>query len=164
MYEWVLLFFDICRLQKGPQDLPYSPALLMGSIVAYAAMSFLMLYIDSGWFNAVVQVTVGALLLLAFAKIMLILSKKSERFVQTSIALFGTDALISFFALPIIAGMTTGRVSMLSFAAMVALMIWHWLIIGHIVRHAMSETFSFGLGIAFLYIMASYWVMAQLFP
>lgn len=164
MYEWVLLFFDICRLQKGPQDLPYSQALLLGSIAAYATLGFLMLYIDSGWFSAVLQVFVGALLLLAFAKIMLKVSRKSERFMQTATALFGTDALISFFALPIIAGMTTGRVSLLAFAAMVALMIWHWLIIGHILRHALSETFSFGLGIAFLYIMASYWIMAQLFP
>ncbi|WP_431066519.1 hypothetical protein [Methylotuvimicrobium sp.] len=159
-----MLFFDLCRFRKGPQDLPFSQALLLSSIMAYAILGFLMLYIDSGWFNAIMQVSVGALLLLAFAKIILLISRKPGRFVQTSSALLGTDALISFFALPIIAGMTTGRVSLLAFAALVALMIWHWLITGHIVRHALSASFSFGLGVAFLYIMASYWLMAQLFP
>lgn len=164
MYDWVMLFFDICRLQKGPQDVPYSNVLLLTTIIAYAVMGFLMLYIESGWYNAVLQVAAGALSLLVFAKILLAVARKSERFVQTSIALFGTDALISFFALPIMAGMRTGRVSLLAFASLLGLMIWHWLIIAHIVRNALSDSFSFGLGIAFLYIMASYWIMTQLFP
>lgn len=163
MFKWVLLFFDICRFQKGPQDIPYSPALLSASIAAYSAVGFLMIYIDSSWFSAVLQTATGALLLLGFVKILVGVTRKPGRFLQTTIALFGTDALISFIALPVIVGLSTGRLSLMAFGAMIGLMIWHWLVTGHIVRHVLSESFSFGLGIAFLYILASYWLMALLF-
>lgn len=164
MFEVVKLFLDICLFKKGPQDIPSSYGLLYVLIVVYALISFLVLFIGAGWFDAVLQVLVEIALVIVFTKIMLGLIRKPERYVQTASSLFGTDALISFFALPGIASMTAGRVTLLAFAVMVGLMIWHWLVTGHIIRHAISQSLSFGLGIALLYIVAAYQVMALLFP
>ena len=164
MFEIVKLFFDICLFKKGPQDIPSSYALLYSLIVVYALVSFLVLFIGAGWYNAVLQILVEIALVIVFTKGMLSLARKPERYVQTASALFGTDALISFFALPGITSVTAGRMTLPAFAVMLGLMIWHWLVTGHIIRHAISQSLSFGLGIAFLYILATYQVMALLFP
>ncbi|GAB4270768.1 MAG: hypothetical protein Kow0065_20550 [Methylomicrobium sp.] len=163
MFDWVMLFFDICRLQKGPQDIPYSPSFYYGTILAYSIVGFLLIYIDSDWLDASLQILAGIGSIVVFTKALLWLDGKPERFTQTAAALFGTDALISFLALPALTGMVAGGVSLLAFCAMIFLMIWHWLAIGHIMRHALSESLSFGLGVSFLYLAASYWLMNLLF-
>jgi hypothetical protein len=50
-----------------------------------------------------------------------------------------------------------------AFFAIVLLMLWHWLVSGHIFSNALNQPFTFGLGIAFLYILFSYTVMDTLF-
>jgi len=57
-----------------------------------------------------------------------------------------------------------GRGALLAFFVIIALMIWHWAVIGHIIRNALEQTLVFSLGLAFLYILGSYQVMALLFP
>ena len=74
-----------------------------------------------------------------------------------------TDALISFFALPAMATLV-GQGTGLAFIAIILLMIWHWAVSGHIFSKALEQPFTFGLGVAFLYILVSYQVMAFLFP
>jgi hypothetical protein len=44
----------------------------------------------------------------------------------------------------------------------IALMTWHWGVTGHIIRNALGQTWTFSLGLAFLFIMGSYQVMALL--
>ncbi|MGR9115803.1 MAG: hypothetical protein ACU85E_08550 [Gammaproteobacteria bacterium] len=164
MFEITTLFFDICLLKKGPQDIPPSYGLLYCLIVVYALISFLVLFTAADWQNAVLQIPVEIVLVIVFTKFMLSLVRKPERYVQTACALFGTDALISFFALPSVASMTAGKVTLLAFAVMLGFTVWHWLVIGHVFRHALSQSLSFGLGIAFLYIFAMFQILALLFP
>ncbi|MGR9044525.1 MAG: hypothetical protein ACU83N_04460 [Gammaproteobacteria bacterium] len=164
MFELIKLLFDICLLNKGPQDIPPSSWLLNGLILAYALIGFLVLYIGTPWYDAALQVLVEIALVILFTKVLLGLTRKPERYLQTASALFGTDVLISFFALPAMTSMTTGKMTLLTFSVMLGLMIWHWLVTGHIIRHAISQSLSFGLGIAFLYILATYRIMALLFP
>ena len=83
---------------------------------------------------------------------------------QTTCTLLGTDALISAFAMPIIASLSINTSNVLAFFAMLAVMIWHWLVTAHIFRHALNKPFSFALGIAFLYIFSAYQIMGVLFP
>ncbi len=115
------------------------------------------------FFHALLQVIVEIALLLGASKIILSLAKKPERFLQTACALIATDALISFMALPVMATLI-GKGSALSFIVIILLMLWHWAVSGHIFSHALSQPFTFGLGVAFLYILMSYQVMALLFP
>ncbi|PKM11365.1 MAG: hypothetical protein CVV13_09580 [Gammaproteobacteria bacterium HGW-Gammaproteobacteria-3] len=164
MYELIKLFFDICLLKKSPQDIPSSYALLYSLIAVYALISFLLLYITADWFDSLLQVAAEITLMLVFAKIALFLVRKRERYVQTASALFGTDALISFFALPGLTSMMAGRMTLLAFFVILALMMWHWLVTGHIIRHALAQSLPFSLGIAFLYLFAMYQILAFLFP
>jgi hypothetical protein len=99
-----------------------------------------------------------------FVWIILYLARKLGRFYQVLSAVLGTDAMISFFALPGMASMETRQGGLLVFLVMLGLIGWHWAVIGHIIRNALEKSLSFSLGLAFLYLLGSYQVMALLFP
>jgi hypothetical protein len=164
MFEIIKLLFDICLFRKGPQHLPYSPWLLRIMIVIYAIINFLMIHISVGWLYALFIVAAGILIAVGFSWTMLYFGRKLGRFYQTACALLGTDALISLFAVPGIASMSIGHMTLLAFSVMIGLMIWHWAITSHIIRNALDQTLMFSLGLAFLYLLVSYQVMALLFP
>ena len=164
MIEIIKLLFDICLFKKGPQDLPLSVGLLRGLVIIDAAVSFLMVSIHTNWVVSLLQAATSALLVVGFSGFMLYVARKWGRFVQTTMALLGTDAMISFFALPGVASMMIGTGALLAFIVTIALMVWHWAVTGHIIRNALGQTLTFSLGLAFLYVLGSYQVMALLFP
>jgi hypothetical protein len=164
MFDIIKLVFDICLFKKGPQDLPNSVWLLRILLVAYVSIRALMLSIHFGWLTVLLQIGAEIFLVLGFVWIMLYLARKMGRFYHVISAVLGTDALISFFALPGIASMETGQGGLLVFLVMLGLIGWHWAVTGHIIRNALEKSLSFSLGLAFLYLLGSYQVMALLFP
>ena len=162
MFEIIRLVFDVCLFKKGPQDLPCSSRLLRVLVIIDILVSFLMISIRTDWFESLLQAMVSALLIISFSGLMLYLGRKPERFYQTTSALLGTDTLISFFALPGIASLMLGKGAFLAFIVTIAFMTWHWAVTGHIIRNALGQTWTFSLGLAFLFIMGSYQVMALL--
>lgn len=164
MFEIIKLLFDICLFKKGPQDLPYSVWLLRVLAAADVIVSFLMVSLGTKWLDSLKQALVSVLLIVVFSWVLLYLARKRGRFYQTTSALLGSDAVISFFALPAMGSMMIGQGSLLAFIVTIGLMIWHWAVTGHIIRNALGQTLVFSLGLAFLYIFGSYQAMALLFP
>ena len=164
MFDIIKLLFEICLFKKGPQDLPYSVWLLRTLLIGYLGIRILMLSIHFDWLTVLMQVSVEIILVCGFFWIVLYLARKLRRYYQVISAVLGTDALISFFALPGIASMETGQGGLLVFLVMLVLIGWHWAITGHIIRNALEQRLSFSLGLAFLYLLGSYQVMALLFP
>jgi hypothetical protein len=164
MFDIIKLLFDICLFKKGPQDLPYSVWLLRILLVVYVSVRILMLSMRFDWLNVFLQIIVEIFLVAGFFWIMLYVVRKLGRFYQVISAVLGTDALISFFALPGIATLETGRGGVGVFLVVLGLIGWHWAVTGHIIRNALEQSLSFGLGVAFLYLLGSYQVMALLFP
>ena len=164
MFNIIKLLFDICLFKKGPEDLPYSVGLLRILLGVYAAVRALMLSIRFDGLSVLLQVPAEIVLVLGFVWILLVLAGKPGRLYQVAAAVLGTDALISFFALPPIATMALGQGGLLVFLVMLALIGWHWAVTGHIIRNALEQDLSFSLGLAFLYLLGSYRVMALLFP
>ncbi len=164
MYDIIKLLFDICLFKKGPQDMPYSVWLLRLLLVIYISIRVLMLSIHFDWLNVLLQTIVEIILVAGFFWTLLYLSRKPGRFYQVISAVLGTDALISFFSLPGLATMETGQGGLLVFLIMLGLIGWHWAVTGHIIRNALEQSLSFSLGLAFLYLLGSYQVMALLFP
>ena len=164
MFDIIKLLFDICLFKKGPQDLPHSLWLLKLLLVAYVGVRVLMLSMRFDWLNVISQVFVDVFLVAGFFLIILYLARKLGRFYQVISAVLGTDALISFLALPGMATMETGHGGLLVFFIVLGLIGWHWAVTGHIISNALEKTLSFSLGLAFLYLLVSYQVMAFLFP
>jgi hypothetical protein len=168
MLEIVKLFYQLSLFKKAPQDIPYSLILTRLMLLIYTAISFLLFFMSAPWFKAILQVVTDLSVMLIFTRILLFWVGKTERYQQTLSALLGTDALISFCALPATASLitptTANGLTLFAFLMVVGLMLWHWAVVGHIFRHALSQSLSFGLGIALLYMMTAYQVMGFLFP
>ncbi|MFZ2450081.1 MAG: hypothetical protein CTY16_13965 [Methylobacter sp.] len=164
MFEIIKRLFDICLFRKGPQDLPRQAFLLYLLVFFNVLVSFLILHMGNTGFKSALQAATGPILEMCFCAFTLFCFGKLPRYQQTLSALLGTDALISFFALPVMATMMVGQGGLGAFLLMAGLIIWHWAVIGHILRHALGQHLSFSLGVALLYLLASYKVMALLFP
>ena len=164
MFDIIKLLFEICLFKKGPQDLPYSLWLLRLLLVVYIGIRILMLSIHFDWLNVLLQIIVDVILVAGFFWIILYLAGKLGRFYQALSAVLGTDAMISFFALPGMATIETGHGGLWVFLVVLVLVGWHWAVTGHIIRNALDKSLSFSLGVAFLYLIGSYQVMALLFP
>lgn len=159
---------DICLLRAGPQDLPASPALVVLSAAAYFASSLLLFSIESTYGMSVVIGATDTLLLLVFTVAILRLRRVPARFRQTFSALAGTGALLGLCALPLVDIMvrTQARGSEASGLALAwfALLLWSLSVFGHIVRHALSVPFSFGIGTGVLFAIVSVAIVKILFP
>ena len=163
MYAYLNLLFKICLFIKGPQDIPYSQALFRLSIISFVIISYLLIQLSLNSFNALLQAGAELSIIIGFTGLILSITNKLNRFLPTVCALIGTDALISLFAMPVIATLNLDNGNILASFAMLILMIWNWLVITHIVRHAINKPFSFAAGIVFLYIFSAYKVMGVLF-
>ena len=166
MFEILKLFYDIALFKKGPQDVPFSKFLTQLTLLSYAFVSFLMFFMSSHWTKALLQVAADIFVVIVFTRITLFITRKSGRYQQTFCALLGTDMFISLCAIPPTASMIApnGTIADLGVLVMIGLMLWHLAVIGHIFRHALSESFSFGFGIGFLYMFSAYLLMGLLFP
>lgn len=163
MNQLFKLVFDICLLKKGPEDFPASNWLFRAVLFVCVVVDFLILMLGSEIFKAVLQACVEIMLILGSTWIILTAAKKRDRFLQTAGALLATDALISFMAFPAMALLLTSGLGIIYFVLLV-LMVWHWVVSGHIFSHALEQPLPFGLGVAFLYILVSMQVMVMLFP
>jgi hypothetical protein len=163
MYELSWLFFQIAIFKKGPQDVPASPLVLRLLVPVYVAVNYLILFLNGAVSSAILQIVADFTMIVLFCWPLLYFSGKPYRFPQTLAAMIGTDTIISFFALPAIATLNTHANDLARFS-MFILVLWHWLVSGHILRHALDRSLFFGLGLALLYIMLSSQVMAALFP
>jgi hypothetical protein len=129
----------------------------------YVFISILLLKISANWQDSILQLIVEVLSVLIFLAVILLMSGKINRFNQTAMTMFGTDALISFMALPLFSAIAAGDARDITYILVLILMFWHWLVSGHIFRHALDKNLMTGLGIAFLYIYGSFHLMTGLF-
>lgn len=163
MYELSLLFFQIAIFKKGPQDVPASPMVLRLVLPVYVAINYLILFLNGAAATALLQIAVDFAMIVMFCWPLLYFSGMQARFRQTLGAMIGTDIVISFFAIPAIAALNANATD-LAYFSMLALVLWRWLVSGHILRYALDRSLFFGLGLALLYIILSSQVMAELFP
>ncbi len=154
-------FFRICKLELGPEDLPASTILLLTLSLFYLGLSILTLWMSYDLIRSMSQALVEFLLITGISWLVLTISGHASRFMQTVIALIGTEALISLFALPALIPFfyQSGYI----FIYFIVLIIWQWLVCGHIFCRALDRSFLFGLGVSFMYIFTSYQVIGGLY-
>lgn len=163
MYELVLLFFQIAIFRKGPQDVPAAPFILKLILPAYVVIHYLIFLLNGVASTALLQILADFGVIVLFYWPLLYFAGKTTRFPQTLAAIIGTDIIVNFFALPAIATLNS-HANTLAYFVMLGLILWHWLVSGHILRHALDRPLFFGLGLALLYIILSSQVMTALFP
>jgi len=160
----VRVFLDICLGTKGPQDLPSSRFLLGLVFAANAVIGVVVFWVETTLSQSFLEVLLSLAWLIGFTYTVLMVSGKSGRFQQTLCALLGTDIVISLIALPLLIWMKGAADLPLPYYFIIGLMCWSMLIVGHILRHALATTHSISLGLALLYVLGSYQLMAYFFP
>lgn len=92
---------DICRFRRGPEDMPYSPRLLIGLLVACAAVQLafdLHNGVTPGMAGAAL---VGGLVVVGMLFVLLRGRGKPERFVQTATAFTAVKLLFDIVVYPL---------------------------------------------------------------
>ena len=163
---WKLM--EICLLRAGPQQLPAAPQFLALMLIGYFLVGLLISRLSFDLGAAAAVSLLDVLLMAAFTQLALRIVAKPERFTQTLAALAGTGQLLSLLALPLIqrlyAAQAAGDTAAGSALAWLALLIWNLLVLGHILRHALSVSLMTGVGVAVLYSLASVMIVRVVFP
>jgi hypothetical protein len=163
MMALIRFFLDICLFQKGPQDTPASFLLLGLAAAANLAVALMLALMELEPDKAVLQVGASLLMLGGFAWVALYLTDKLPRFLKTATTLLGADALVSSVAVPLVGWrLWAPDHSSAVGSLLLLLLLWDWAVIGHIMRHALSIPFLAGAGLALVYFMVSFNLMAFL--
>jgi len=158
------IFVEICLLMRGPQDTPADNGLFKYVLGLYFAVNTLLTSLTTNLFFAMLQATAELGLLLVFLWAVLWFSHKMARFAQTATAILACGSLFTIASLPFFYWIEThiGESRMLSYTVML-LLVWNLVVVGHILRHALSKPLSFGIGLSFLYVFFSYQILSFLF-
>ncbi len=165
MTTLLLLFIDLCRLRRGPQDVPASRFLMMLTAGGYFVIGLAVSLLEQPPGLAILSAAVDTLMLAALAWLSLWIIGKTARFTQTYTALAGTGILFGLMGWPLVAflqGLPQGQGSSLSLL-LLGLVIWNIVVIGHILRHALGLMMWAASGLALFYVYLSIRVMSALY-
>jgi hypothetical protein len=153
---------DLCQLRRGPEEMPYSPALLAllvaASVVLDVATGALF-----GGNDVFARSLVSTALVLALSWAALEVRRFGNRYVQTASALVACGLAFSLLALPLgwLAHPIPSTATVLTPAqvllgwAVLALFVWNLSVFAHIMRRAIESSF----GLAFAIVVA--WAVAD---
>ncbi len=159
------LFIDLCRLRRGPQDLPVSRFLMMFTAASYFAIGLAVSLLEQSLGLAILSAALDTLMLATLAWLSLRVIGKTPRFTQTYTALAGTGILFGLMGWPLIAwlqGIPEGQGGSLSLL-LLGLVIWNIMAIGYILRHALGIMMWAASGVALFYMYLSIRVMSALY-
>jgi hypothetical protein len=167
------LFRDLVLFRRGPQDLPHSPALLGGLILADLAVSLALMQAVYGGSVHLFSVSLLSIsLLLGLPYVALHLAKRTARFNQAASALVGTDLVFTLLAAPILVAIMplpapgtdpTPLQITLSFVAL-AMTGWQLGVRGHVFRHTLDVSFPQGVLVALIFFLIERVLLAGLYP
>ena len=147
------LFWQICRFRRGPEDVPFAPALMAILLLAVAGLGSLSIVILSGVEQpgpeqdvaVSTQLMVQWLALAAWLVVLYLLlqfKRAGSRFVQTATAALGTDIVMAvpqFACFAIFATQSPeSALAALGQFALLFVYVWDMLIKGHIYSHALN--------------------------
>ncbi len=167
MNKLLLMFFDICRLRVAPQDLPTSRSLLISSLAMYAALALILSWILMTPGKALIAAAFDTLLMALLSYVLLWARLMPQRWPQTCTALAGSGIILQIVALPITLwqkqfGPEDSMVLIPTLLSL-ALLFWNLVVVGHILRHALSTNLGMGAVLATVYTYISLSVMKVLF-
>lgn len=161
-------FWEVCVLQKAPQDIVYSRGLfvlllLIGFVVDNINLNIALPQVMLP--SVLGVVSLHTLILLGSLSALLMVMGYQARIVQTLTALLGTGIILSLFALPVllIVGRSANEPGYFGIILLL-LNIWSLLITAHILRHALSVGFLLAGLLAFGYFMLSIKIVDVMLP
>ena len=169
MLELLKAFVAIALRRAGPDILPDSRFLLAVVLVAYLLLQLpvaLLVFGPGG--DALRTVLYDAALLMVCLWALLWLTGYARRYRQTLTALLGTSALLSAVSVPFNLWRESPLVEVsgtaLPSAVILAIVLWSFVIDGHIVARALSRPFAVGLMVAIAYFFVHTTLLFEFVP
>ena len=167
MGKLLQLFWEICLLRAGPQDLPASHSLLGLALVAYVIINILVATTFLPQASTIVfATTVDTLLLISLSWLILWVRMLTNRWNQTFTALAGTGCFFQLIIWPLsqFQPQVEGgdRAFILPSLLMLAILVWNLIVFGHILRHALSTSLMNGTLLAVIYQFSIIFIMRNL--
>lgn len=169
MQDLIRLFTQIALLRRGPQDLPTSGLLLAGTIGGYFVVNFAVEWLlppfTGPW---VAHLLVEVVFMFVWYAAVLRIAGRPERFLQTTTAVFGFQAVLS--PLMVAAVALTRRFtqdSVWQFPVMLmSIVVFIWIIVAnsHIVKAALEWSMPPSVALVILQTLAGYLLVMELFP
>lgn len=158
-------FVDLARLRRGPQDLPYSPALL----ALMAVLSVLIGTINGRELFDGVRAAFGAnlvdlVLSLGLLWVLLKTKNKAARWQQTATAFLGLGVLAGLIMLFVRTPADALGIRDIALLIDLVVAIWLHVALGNVLRHALEIPLLAGVLIVLAYTVFALNLIAQVFP
>ena len=164
----LLRILAILLLRAGPQHLPYSLSLFAILTLLYLASGVLVLTTAMSSAQAVANMVLDVVVLLAFSYFCLSLLKYKARFVQMVSALAGIGIVCHLLAWPLFMQLQDMQEQEqgVKIAALLMLLLisWQVLVFAHVFRHAMKMSMMRALALSFGYLFLSMAAAEIIFP
>jgi hypothetical protein len=168
MLQLIKIFWDICRLKAGPQDLPTGRYLLAAAVLAGIIIDSFSTSIFIPKFSAIDTiklVVIYNIALLVAIYFLLKLIGYAERAIQTVTAIAGSGLFISLVLLPGLLMMNSVDEQVKSFAIFILIdNIWRIAVNAHIFRHALSISLLMAMILSVSYLLFGVLVADTLLP
>ena len=166
--QLIKVFWDICILKAAPQDLPASTFLLALALAAYFATGVLVASFQWSISQAIFAALLDTVLLSVLSGAVLWARQLSARYLQSLTALTGSGAVMAVAAVPLVmwqslVGVADSGVPTLPSWLLLIWTVWNVVVVGHILRHALSTLFVLGVGLAAVYAYITFQLMKILF-
>lgn len=165
--QFILPFWSICTLRKGPQVLPASSLLLVLVLASNLFMDVinLSIVVEADWvviFMLSASYSTGLILTMS---VLMWIMKYQQRILQTLTALFGSGFIISAFALPFLLMIKNSPDEPNIFSVFIlAINIWSLTVTANIFRHALSVSLLLAWVLAFGYFLLGFKVTDFFIP
>ena len=165
MQQLFKLFWEICLLRKGPQDVPSASVLFWILLTTGLFVDLFMAVNFVDFQSAILLVITNTLALFAMVAGLLMLFSYRNRIIQTLITLIGTGLIFSVIRIPLmfIFKAMPDHGGMFGFVEIFVL-IWSLVVVAHILRHALSTEFLLAGMLSFGYFMVSYQLANYFIP
>jgi hypothetical protein len=181
MLALLVVVRDILLLRRGPQDLPYSPPLLIAALLASFGISVLASASAARpGEEPAASVAVMLLLYLGFVYLLLNATQREARFVQTALAWLLVDVVFTALMLPLLTLLgpvlaqapaatdaagppALSGAQSAAFLLWLALGLWRLFVVAHLLRQALEIRLFFAFLINLAMVMGALVVVLALF-
>jgi hypothetical protein len=159
------LFLDLCLLRIGPQNIPAAPVLFWYTALLNILINIVILWQDPKrtLIRIIGESVLDVMILLAILHVALRWQKLNARFEQTATAILGSNVLLGCMMVLLPNDRTLGFINEISLLILLCLIIWQFLILGHILRHTFNMLLSQGIIIGVIYTLLSYTILGIVF-
>lgn len=165
MQQLFKLFWEICLLRRGPQDVPAAHVLFWPLVIVGLIVDLLIAVNFVDFQSALPMIITSTVVLFGVVIVLLYISGYGNRILQTLTALVGTGLIFSLIRLPLmlIIKLVPGNTGTFGFIE-IFILVWGLVVIAHILRHALSIQLFLAAALTFGYFMLSYQLVNYFIP